>query len=55
MNFQCLLYGHEWRHPGEFAVVLSKEHGPVHQFQCTRCETERGLQSTGGEWVGDTR
>lgn len=46
MNWQCRLYGHEWRHPGAYEVVLTEENGPVHPFLCGRCGSE-GLLAAG--------
>lgn len=53
MNLQCLLYGHMWRHPGEFSIILSNEHGPIHPFACERCDSPGALQSIDGEWLSD--
>ena len=47
-NWQCRLYGHAWRHPGEHEVVLSRANGPVYPIVCGHCQTD-GFQAPSGE------
>lgn len=53
MNWQCRLYGHEWRHPGAYEVVLTRENGPVHPFLCGRCGSEQLLEVERKRWLAD--
>lgn len=48
MNWQCRLYGHQWRHPGEYEVVLLEDTVPAYPFQCAVCDAEmlRGPDGT---------
>ena len=46
MNWQCRLYGHQWRHPGTPEVIL-REEGAVYPFQCTVCNAKMVLDSSG--------
>lgn len=46
MNWQCRLYGHQWRHPGVYEVVLVGENR-AYPFQCAVCETEMVLDASG--------
>lgn len=48
--WQCRLYGHTWRHPGEYEVVLSRANGPVYPVVCPHCGSER-YQAPSGERV----
>jgi len=52
MNWQCRLYGHQWRHAGKYEVVLRDDSHPTYPFQCARCEVEMHLDSN-GRWRSD--
>lgn len=53
MNWQCRLYGHDWRHPGDHEVVLTRENGPSYPFLCARCDDARLLDATTYGWHPD--
>jgi hypothetical protein len=40
MNWQCRLYGHQWRHPGQYEVILTEGAVPAYPFRCAVCESE---------------
>ena len=40
MSWQCKLYGHQWRHPGTYEVVVARGTAPVYPFQCATCGSE---------------
>ena len=56
MNWQCRLYGHQWRHPGTYEVVLVDGIDPSYPFKCDVCGNETLMDATGamrpdtGEW-----
>ncbi|WP_306060947.1 hypothetical protein [Natronococcus wangiae] len=50
MNWQCRLYGHQWRHPWNHEVVLTQENGPVYPFRCGHCESVKFLNRNGNSW-----
>ena len=37
MNLLCRLYGHQWRHPGQYEVVVRTDASPVYPFECSIC------------------
>ena len=47
MNWQCRLYGHQWRHPGTHKVVLVDGTNPTYPFQCDVCGNETLMDATG--------
>lgn len=47
MDWLCRLYGHDWRHPGPFEVVLSESAGPVHPMTCHRCSATSRIDREG--------
>lgn len=47
MNWQCQLYGHQWRHTGTYQVVISEANDPAHPVQCAICETEHIVTTSG--------
>ena len=48
MNWQCRLYGHQWRHPGEYEVVVVDEGVSAYPFQCAACGNEMVVDGNGG-------
>ena len=46
-NWQCRLYGHHWRHPGEYEVVLTGDAGLAHPFQCEACGAQMVMDGNG--------
>ncbi|WP_290810738.1 hypothetical protein [Halovivax sp.] len=46
-NWQCRLYGHQWRHPGEYEVVLTSDVGPAYPFQCEACGARMSMNGNG--------
>lgn len=54
MNWQCRLYGHQWRHPGAHEVVLVEERVPAYPYECAVCEATMVLDRDGTqqhEWT----
>ncbi|WIV68366.1 hypothetical protein [Natrialbaceae archaeon AArc-T1-2] len=47
MGWQCRLYGHQWRHPDEHAVIVTDERPPSYPFRCAVCDTEMVLDVEG--------
>ena len=37
MKLLCRLYGHQWRHPGEYEVVVRADATAVYPFECSTC------------------
>lgn len=46
-KWQCYLYGHQWRHPGEYEVVLAESTDPAYPFQCALCGRETLVDGKG--------
>ncbi|MXV64070.1 hypothetical protein GS429_18770 [Natronorubrum sp. JWXQ-INN-674] len=53
LNWQCRLYGHDWRHPWNHEVVVTGEREPVYPLRCPRCESVRLLDRDGVRWRSD--
>ncbi|ELY58706.1 hypothetical protein C493_06867 [Natronolimnohabitans innermongolicus JCM 12255] len=53
MNWQCRLYGHDWRHPWEHEVIVGDEQRVVYPLRCPRCESIRLLDRSGRRWRPD--
>lgn len=51
MAWQCRLYGHTWRHPGERLVILSTEAGEVYPFECQDCGKRGYKDVQTNSWV----
>ena len=51
MNWQCRLYGHQWRHPGRYEVILGRD-GPKYPFQCSVCRASMVLDREGSQLTG---
>lgn len=49
-NWQCWLYGHDWRHPGEHEVVVAADCSPCYPMQCQRCANVQLLDREGNSW-----
>lgn len=47
MGWKCQLYGHQWRHPGTYEVVIADGSVPAYPFQCAVCESEMLMDTTG--------
>ena len=47
MSWQCRLYGHQWRHPGEYEVVLVGDTEPAYPFECAVCGNEMLVDAIG--------
>ena len=54
MGWHCRLYGHQWRHPGEYEVVLVDDRVPAYPFQCAVCEAEMLRDADGSELYPET-
>ena len=54
MSWHCRLYGHQWRHPGEYEVLLVDDRVPAYPFQCAVCETEVLRDANGSELHPET-
>ena len=37
MKLLCRLYGHQWRHPGQYEVVVRADATPAFPFECSIC------------------
>ena len=46
-NWQCRLYCYQWRHPGEYEVVLTGDAGPAYPFQCAACGAQTSMDGNG--------
>lgn len=53
MDVLCRLYGHDWRHPGTYTLVLSETNGPVHPLECQRCAATMDIDRRGNGWQTD--
>ena len=53
LNWQCRLYGHGWRHPGAYEVVLTADSAPTYPFQCDACGALMVLDGNGDRSHGD--
>ncbi|ELY44611.1 hypothetical protein [Natronorubrum sulfidifaciens] len=49
-NWQCRLYGHDWRHPWTHEVVVTAENDSVYPVRCDRCTDTRLLDRNGNSW-----
>jgi hypothetical protein len=47
MNWQCRLYGHQWRHPWNHEVIFTQENGPVYALRCGHCKSVKLLDRNG--------
>ena len=54
MSWHCRFYGHQWRHPGEYEVVLVDDRVPAYPFQCAVCEVEVLRDADGAELQPET-
>ena len=46
-NWQCRLYGHRWRHPGEYEVVVTGDAAPAYPFRCESCDARMFVDGNG--------
>ena len=53
VNWQCHLYGHQWRHPGEYEVVLTRGSDTSYQFLCDACDARMSLDGNGDRSHGE--
>ncbi len=40
MAWQCRLYGHQWRHPGTYEVIITDGDVPAHPVECAICDRQ---------------
>lgn len=45
MNWLCPLYGHTWRHPGAYEVIVAEGAVPTHRLECDRCGTVKFVEA----------
>lgn len=50
LNWQCRLYGHDWRHPWDHEVVVTSNTEPVYPLRCQRCADVQLLDRDGDSW-----
>ncbi len=41
MKLLCRLYGHQWRHPGQYEVVVRADATAVYPFECSICGSQQ--------------
>ena len=51
-NWQCRLYGHRWRHPGEYEVVVTDDATPAYPFTCESCDAHMLVDGNGDRFRG---
>ena len=47
MAWHCRLYGHQWRHPGTYEVVITED-VPAHPVQCAICDRQMLMETRPG-------
>ena len=53
VNWQCRLYGHQWRHQGEYEVVLTGGSDTSFPFRCDACDARMSLDGNGDRSHGE--